>query len=429
MGLQIKQYTVKEWLAMRDQGKINTDMAYQRGLVSAWRKQSFVNAFVDSILQDLSINVLHAELMADGSLDLLDGKQRTHALARLLDGVDLVKGFNDDLDGRPLLDWPKAERQAFYDYKINVVLLDGLDDSTRLIQFLRLNGGVKLTSMQTRRGQVQEIVLNPAFASAVKRLHECLPPVAGRARPYDSAEEIALQALSYLACGNCSFKGVDVVKSLKAADKIVIDSAIEKLADNVRALNALWIVDNTVDLETGKAKPILKHIWRKSFLNVLLCNDLASSINLPGSLDRWQKRTIHAGYGVDQEKFKALTRAGSANAANVKARVAMIETIITGQASSNPLKATKKGEKILSSKKIELIKADTSMISLFRGTWGADTTDSDIGAVVSYVRAVNGSNPRPRRIVKGQALTVQFTNGKGSNSFVGLVDMIEAVNG
>ena len=429
MGKKFIEYTVKQWLKMRDDGLINTDMAYQRGVVNGWRKQASINDFVDSILSDFSINVFHAESNDDGSLDLLDGKQRTHALARLLDGVDLVKNYNDDLDGRPLLDWPKPERDTFYNYKLGVVLLDGLDDSERLLQFLRLNGGVKLTSMQTRRGQVENVVLDSAFSMAVKRLLECLPPVAGRARSYDSAEEIALQALSFLACNNASFKGVDVVKSLKACDKIALDSAIEKLADNVRVLNALWIVDNTIDIETGKAKPILKHVWKKTFLNVLLCVDLSKSVNLPGCLDRWHKRVIHSGYGSDQENFKNLTRAGSANAANVKARVAIIEKIVSGQASHNPLKETSSGEKVLSNKKIELIKADDSMVSLFRGAWGSDTPLTDISAVVSYVGAVNGSNPRPRKPVKGQGLTVQFTNRKGQNSFVGLIDMLQAVNG
>jgi len=109
---EMVELTVREYLALRNKGRINTAMAYQRTDKNHWNKPNIVDNFVRSILTGRPIGLFLAT-RDNGMYNMVDGKQRTRTLSSLYDGLLTPTDYDDNVNGNGVMDWQEREREQF----------------------------------------------------------------------------------------------------------------------------------------------------------------------------------------------------------------------------------------------------------------------------------------------------------------------------
>lgn len=326
---EVKMLSIREINDMRNAGKLDSSAAYQRALKLAWLKLDFRGAVADSILSGLSLGAIYAVERADGTWELLDGKQRVNFIAQTLDGL---LGFGEiasfpELSGRDFLDWPEGDRNKFLGYQIPFFVFRDLDDEGRALQFARLNGaGVKLTKMESLRGSVVTVLALPEVVKAIDTVMRLLPSSEARPVSRDTAVEVVLQALSYVSVANTSFLGGDVIAALKDADMSAVKTAAGVVLGRALALS---------EVKRDDADNEVSFCWRKSGLSTALCVD---GLGFDRLVKFQYSRSLHLAKGEDQSRWSELVGSGSASSSSVTERIEILGRVARGSATANTVK-------------------------------------------------------------------------------------------
>ena len=121
-------------------GKLNIRPAYQREFVYDDKKR---NAVIDTVMKGYPLNTIYWAGNPDGTLEVLDGQQRTISICEYAEG-------NFSIDYRSFHNLKSDEKERFLDYELMVYVCSG-DESEKLEWFKTINiAGEKLLDQELR---------------------------------------------------------------------------------------------------------------------------------------------------------------------------------------------------------------------------------------------------------------------------------------
>lgn len=159
-------WTVKEMIALVEEGKIGFDNAVQRGNVWDNARSSYL---IDSVLQGYVIPPMYAKKGDDNSYDMLDGKQRCHALISFVRDEYALENMSEgmeDYEGLTFSQLEEREQDAILSFVLKVTYLDGISDDEIREVFYRLNNGKPLTSFEQSRAKAKSLATIQSIASS-----------------------------------------------------------------------------------------------------------------------------------------------------------------------------------------------------------------------------------------------------------------------
>lgn len=149
---QSRKTQTVNWL-LKNFGKINFRIPIQRRKVWSDEQKSLL---IHSILYGFSIPEIHANKLADGTFQMLDGQQRTTTI------YDFVKGkvalsnetpdvFGYELAGKTFDMLPEELQEAIKEAEITIKVMEDMTDDEISEMFFRLNNGSALTPTEVSR--------------------------------------------------------------------------------------------------------------------------------------------------------------------------------------------------------------------------------------------------------------------------------------
>jgi len=168
MKYNIHKVTVKELEIARNTGRRAIPF-YQRGEVSSWKKNTAMVNWLDTLINGYPTTPIFCESFnnADSKnriYKLIDGQQRTAAIARICDGTftlteesisllpEFLKEFYSPLLGMDFDNWPASYKNNLLNYTFTVIEVVEASEEEILILFDRLQKGKPLTPSQSKRG-------------------------------------------------------------------------------------------------------------------------------------------------------------------------------------------------------------------------------------------------------------------------------------
>ena len=128
-------------------GRLDIRPPYQREFVYNDAQR---DAVVDTISKGFPLNVMYWAVRDDGRFEIIDGQQRTIAIARYVKGKFSVRGIFGYRENRAFHRLQNDEQEKILDYTLHVYLCTG-SDSDRLKWFETINiAGAKLTLQEIR---------------------------------------------------------------------------------------------------------------------------------------------------------------------------------------------------------------------------------------------------------------------------------------
>lgn len=151
------QWTAKQIAKMMDKGTLGFDNSVQRGL--CWKTDKKI-LLIDSMFQNYPIPAFYAARNEDKTYDMLDGKQRCHAIKEFIEGkfkldgieeVELEDGESIDVNGMSFEELPEELQDRVKDYSLTVYFFLDLSDDQVSEMFYRLNNGKALSAIELTR--------------------------------------------------------------------------------------------------------------------------------------------------------------------------------------------------------------------------------------------------------------------------------------
>lgn len=257
--------TCKSLVKKMNKGEIIFDTSIQRGLVWDLEKKSLL---IHSCLESFPIPPMFLVKNDDGTLDSLDGKQRSNAIAGFVNGeynlsTSFPTVYDDDgkeenFSGMSWENLPEWAKDRIYDTSITCYYLEDTDDAEIREMFRRLNNGKPLSATELTR--VKAISL-PIFQKLAK--HEALQTCTtekGRARFVDETLAFQIYALRYME--NPSFVTKDFRPFIESA--AVTDEQYSAITKGLDMFNSFLSVLLEEPKENKENARVLKRVKAKT---------------------------------------------------------------------------------------------------------------------------------------------------------------------
>lgn len=241
--------TCKGLVNKMDKGEINFDTSIQRGLVWDNGKKSLL---IHSCIEGYPIPAMYLVKNEDGTLDSLDGKQRSNALSQFIHGeFDLATDFPacyddngtpEDFSGMNWENLPEWAQDRIRDTNLTCYYLEDSTDAEIHEMFRRLNNGKPLTAVELTRVKAislpifQKLAKHPAIATATTEK--------GKTRFADETLAFQIYGLCYME--NPSFGTKDF--------RPFIESANVTQEQEKRITNGLDMLANLLDMLSEEPK-------------------------------------------------------------------------------------------------------------------------------------------------------------------------------
>lgn len=156
MEIRLENHTIREIVKnYKDNGEGGV-FAYDNRLVvrPAYQREFVYNdeqrkAVIDTIIKGFPLNVMYWSCNADGSMEILDGQQRTISFCQFLNG-DFAIPFGDSKEDMYFDSLPKDVQERILSYKLYIYVCEGTT-SEKLSWFRTINiAGAKLTEQELR---------------------------------------------------------------------------------------------------------------------------------------------------------------------------------------------------------------------------------------------------------------------------------------
>ncbi|HUA73674.1 MAG TPA: DUF262 domain-containing protein [Solirubrobacteraceae bacterium] len=184
MKIELQQMTVREvaqGYVDNDEGgvvgyggKLNIRPKYQREFVYDNKKRE---AVLQTIRKGFPLNVMYWAVNEDGTLEVLDGQQRTVSFCQYVNG-----DFSITVDGKPMAfhNLTQGQQAELLDYELMIYLCEG-DDKEKLDWFEIVNiAGLKLTAQELRNA----VYTGPWLSDAKSKFSKSNGPAYGLASKY-----------------------------------------------------------------------------------------------------------------------------------------------------------------------------------------------------------------------------------------------------
>lgn len=222
------QWSAKQLSKMIERGTINFDNAVQRGYVWDNNRKSIL---IHSMIEGYPIPAFYAAKNENG-YDMLDGKQRSNAIAGYLNNeyeltgipeVTLESGETMDINGMMFGILPEELQDRIKDYSLTIYYFDGITDEEITEMFFRLNNGKPLTAIELTRvkakslDKIKELGKHELFNSALteKALNKYIN------------EDIVIKSWALLNVENPSFETKFIRPLIESAD--ITDEQAEQI--------------------------------------------------------------------------------------------------------------------------------------------------------------------------------------------------------
>lgn len=195
--------TCKGLVNKMTKGEINFDTSIQRGLVWDNGKKSLL---IHSCIEGYPIPPMFLVKNEDGTLDSLDGKQRSNAIAQFINGEFTLStdfppcydddGKEDDFGGMAWENLPEWAQDRIKDTNITCYYLEDASPEEVREMFRRLNNGKPLSATELTRVKAvslpifQTIAKHPAIAAATTEK--------GKAKFNDETLAFQIYAMAYM---------------------------------------------------------------------------------------------------------------------------------------------------------------------------------------------------------------------------------------
>lgn len=158
-------WTIKTLVKEIEKENVTFDNAVQRTLV--WKKEQKA-LLIDSILRGYPIPQMYANRDTEtGIFDMLDGKQRSNAIASFIqdefelteniDPVENENGVEIPLAERKFSDLPEDLQDRIFDYTVDIIVYDNLTDDEIAELFMRINNGKPLSAIELTRVKAKSL--------------------------------------------------------------------------------------------------------------------------------------------------------------------------------------------------------------------------------------------------------------------------------
>lgn len=148
--------SAKQITKMMGQNKLMFDNIVQRGLTWETRRKSLL---IHSMIMGYPIPPLYSA-RANGGYDILDGKQRCHAIADFINGEyrltelpEVVTEEDEEIDvsGMKFDELPEEIQDVIKDYSLTIYYYEDITQDEIMEMFSRLNNGKPLTAIEITR--------------------------------------------------------------------------------------------------------------------------------------------------------------------------------------------------------------------------------------------------------------------------------------
>lgn len=225
------EWSGKKLYTMVTGDKVNFDNAVQRNLVWDDARKSL---FIHSLIIGYPVPPFFAA-KADDVFDMLDGKQRSNALASFMDdkyilGLDedyreimLDDGEFCNIEGKKFSELPEELRDRIKEFSFTIYYFDGITDDEIDEMFFRLNNGKALSAIELTRVKAKSF-------DTIKELakHEIFDiALTEKAKNKYGNEDIVIKAYITIYHQNPSYTTKDIRVAMQSAE--ITDEQVDHL--------------------------------------------------------------------------------------------------------------------------------------------------------------------------------------------------------
>lgn len=315
------QWSAKQLTKMIERGTINFDNAVQRGYVWDNNRKSLL---IHSMIEGYPIPAFYAA-KNDNGYDMLDGKQRSNAIAGYLNNeyeltgipeVTLESGETMDINGMMFGILPEELQDRIKDYSLTIYYFDGITDEEITEMFFRLNNGKPLTAIELTRvkaksiDKIKEIGRHELFNSALTE----------KALNKYTNEDIVIKSWALLNVENPSFETKAIRPLIEIAEitdlhVMQLTSAYDYILDTYKII---------ADEENKESQKIAKRmITRTHLLSLVPIASMAitNDVDVNSFVDF--VKTFFSGkkQATINDIYNSASGSGSAKAENVRRRI------------------------------------------------------------------------------------------------------------
>lgn len=262
---------------MSDNGSIIFDNAVQRGLVWDIKRKSLL---IDSMIQGYPIPPFYARRGENRIFDMLDGKQRCHAIKEYLKNEYALEGVAEEYEGKYFNDLDEDIQDEIKNYSLTLYYFEDITDEQVNELFYRINNGKPLTAIELTRVKaksfdvIKGLAAHPIFTDALKD---------NQINKYVN-EDIVIKALVMLNCNKPSLENKYIrpwVIETEITDAMAADvqNALARLQYTHMALTAAGHVKAAKKLFTRTHLISLVPLALKSVKEGVDCDWFAGFIN------------------------------------------------------------------------------------------------------------------------------------------------------
>jgi len=230
-----KEYSITGLVNQLKNGQINRDAEMQRSFVWGQKEQT---EFIDSVFQSDKVYIppvigaeseqeIEIRNKMEKIIDLLDGLQRCTTLEKLLNNeikignnIKPVTIENEDgtektyiISGMTWNEIPEELKTFFKSNKIQMVFFKGMTYEERERQFIKLNGGKKLTNAELNKAKIGQDIREFVYKQLTADLWTKLVKITdNRETKFETMQQAIM-----LLCGEYCFKGKNLAEFAERA--------------------------------------------------------------------------------------------------------------------------------------------------------------------------------------------------------------------
>ena len=360
----VKTFGIVGLVGQLKSGQINRDAEMQRSFVWGNKEQTDL---IDSVFQALTTYIppligaeTETEVEVKGKIekviDLLDGKQRSTTLEKFLN--DEIKiGFNirpvvieneDDtvetyiVQGKKWSEIPERAKQVFKNCKIQMVYFKDMTQTERELQFIKLQGGKKLSNAEVNKvrigGTVREFIYKQLATDLWTKF---INVSANREVKFETMQQILMVMTNQFDLSGKSLQAFsedsimiteDIMEQVEAVTEYLNEvTALIKKSSLPPELQKLEESEATAKLEPKELKKYLKTIDYLKKVNVpIIYNTTLKAIQNDISEKDFAK-FISKFFENVSAKYKSKTESGSSDSDKVKARIDMLNDALINE--------------------------------------------------------------------------------------------------
>ena len=345
-------------------GQINRDAEMQRSYVWGQKEQT---ELIDSVFQVLTTYIppligaeTEAEVEVKGKqekvIDLLDGKQRSTTLEKFLnDEIKLGHNIrpvvieNEDetietyiVAGKKWSEIPERAKQVFKNCKIQMVYFKDMTQHERELQFIKLQGGKKLSNAEVNKVRIGDEVRTFIYKQLATDLWtKYINVSSNREVKFETMQQVLMVMTNSFDLSGKSLQAFSE-DSKMITDDIMnqVESVTEYLNDVVKLIKKSSL---PVELQKAEESEAIEKLEPKDLKKYLKAIDYLKKVNVPIIYNTALKaiqsdvsakdfaKFISKFFENVSAKYKRLTESGSSDAINVKGRVEILNDALVSE--------------------------------------------------------------------------------------------------